>query len=63
LIGSAYTSGEPEASAVSSIAPIDSGSCCPSSSIVTIQSALVLDMPARVAACWPKFRASHTGRT
>ena len=38
------------------------GSCWPSSSIVTIQSEPVDVIPASVAGCWPKLRASQTGR-
>jgi len=41
---------------------MSAGSCCPSSSIVTIQSPLEDAMPASVAGCWPKLRLSHTGR-
>ena len=42
---------------------MNAGSCWPSSSIVTIQSPPEEAIPARVAACCPKFRLSQTVRT
>ena len=42
---------------------MSAGLCWPSSSMVTIQSEIALDMPARVAACWPKLRDNQISLT